>query len=74
MEDTDTTLSVYSGKFKGGIVNAYGDHRIAMTAAIAATVATKPVTILNAQCVEKSYPGFWDDYRALGGNYEQYIR
>ena len=73
-EATDTTLSVYSGKFKGGIVNAYGDHRIAMTAAIAATIADGPVTILGAECVAKSYPTFWQVYEKLGGKYEQYIR
>ena len=41
----------------------------AMAAAIAATVCTEPVTILGAQCVEKSYPGFWEEYQLLGGNY-----
>lgn len=73
-EGKDNQIIVYPAIINGGTVNSFNDHRIAMTAAIAATVATKPVTILNAQCVEKSYPGFWDDYRALGGNYEQYIR
>lgn len=73
-EATDTTLRVNSGKFTGGIVNSYGDHRIAMTAAIAATIADGPVTILGAECVAKSYPTFWQVYQQLGGNYEQYIR
>lgn len=73
-EATDNTLRVYSGKFTSGIVNAYGDHRIAMTAAIAATIADGPVTILGAECVAKSYPTFWEVYQQLGGNYEQYIR
>ena len=73
-EATDNTLRVYSGKFTSGIVNAYGDHRIAMTAAIAATMADGPVTILGAECVAKSFPTFWEVYQQLGGNYEQYIR
>ena len=50
-----------------GVVDAANDHRIAMMAAIAATRATGPVTILGAECTEKSYPSFFDDYRALGG-------
>lgn len=58
----------------GGIVDACGDHRIAMAAAIAATVCSEPVTILGAECVKKSYPGFWEEYRQLGGKYEQYLR
>lgn len=68
-----STLSVSSGVFHGCTINAYGDHRIAMTAAIAATLADGPVTILGAQCVAKSYPTFWQEFQRLGGKYEQYI-
>ena len=49
----------------GGTVDAMGDHRIAMSAAVAACVCTEPVTILGAECVEKSYPRFWQDYEQL---------
>lgn len=73
-EASESTLTVYPGQIRGGIVDSANDHRIAMSAAIAATVASGPVTIRNAQCVTKSYPAFWEDYRKLGGNYEQYIR
>ena len=69
-----TILKVCGGSFTGGIVNACGDHRIAMAAGIAATVAKGPVTIKGAECVAKSYPTFWQEYERLGGNYEQYIR
>ena len=58
----------------GGTVDAGNDHRIAMAAAIAATACSKEVHILGADCVSKSYPGFFKEYRRLGGNYEQYIR
>ncbi|MDE6730897.1 MAG: 3-phosphoshikimate 1-carboxyvinyltransferase [Oscillospiraceae bacterium] len=51
----------------GGTVDSAGDHRIAMCAAIAATRATEPVTILGAECVAKSYPAFFQDYQKLGG-------
>ena len=53
-----------------GSVDAHGDHRIAMTAAIAATVATGPVEITGFHAVATSYPGFLDDLTALGGRYE----
>ena len=69
----ETTLTVVPGSFKGGVIDSFNDHRIAMAAAIAATAADAPVTILNAQCVAKSYPDFWLDYKKLGGIYEQYI-
>ena len=71
--DSDS-LDVFPGSFCGGKVDSQNDHRIAMAAAIAATIANAPVTITNAQCVKKSYPSFWEDFQHLGGNYEQYIR
>ena len=71
---TEDTLVVSPGTYHGCTIHAENDHRIAMSAAIAATTATGPVTILNADSVNKSYPHFWEEYRRLGGNYEQYIR
>ena len=52
----------------GGTVDGANDHRIVMAAAVAATACSAPVTILGAEAVNKSYPGFWDDYRHLGGD------
>ena len=51
----------------GGCIDAAGDHRIAMTAAVAACVCKGPVRIRGAQAVNKSYPGFYEDYQKLGG-------
>ncbi|MBE6982692.1 MAG: 3-phosphoshikimate 1-carboxyvinyltransferase [Ruminococcaceae bacterium] len=70
----ENTLIVFPGKFYGCTINSQNDHRIAMSAAIAATIADGPVTILGAQCVSKSYPAFWEVYKSLGGSYEQHIR
>lgn len=71
---TESTLTIGSGCFRSCTVDAAGDHRIAMAAAIGATVANGPVTILGAECVAKSYPVFWQEFKHLGGNYEQHIR
>ena len=55
-------------ELQGGVtVDCRGDHRIAMMAAIAATKCALPVTIPDVECVEKSYPAFWDHFRQLGG-------
>lgn len=70
----ENTLTVFPSGLTGGVVDSCNDHRIAMSAAIAATVCTVPVTVLGAQCVSKSYPSFWEEYRRLGGNYEQHLR
>ncbi len=67
-------LTVYPAQYHSCTIDTVGDHRIAMAAAIAATVADGPITVLGAQCVAKSYPSFWEEYSRLGGCYEQYIR
>ena len=53
----------------GGEVSSFGDHRIAMSAAIASLSCEKDVIIRKAEVVAKSYPGFWEDFRKLGGNF-----
>lgn len=73
-EATESTLTIHAGKLVGGTVNSMNDHRIAMAAAIGATVCREKVTILGAECIEKSYPKFFEEYRRLGGNYEQHLR
>ena len=47
----------------GGTVNSKNDHRIAMSAAIAAFTTKNEVTIIDAEAVNKSYPTFWDEIR-----------
>lgn len=71
---TEETLTVCPGGLTGGRVDAVNDHRIAMSAAIAATACTEPVQLHGAEAVNKSYPQFWAEYARLGGNYEQYLR
>lgn len=71
---SENEMTVYPASYHGCTIDAVGDHRIAMAAAIAATVAQDKVTILGAECVAKSYPSFWEEYKRLGGSYEQYIR
>lgn len=66
----EDTLKVLPCKLMGGTVDSCNDHRIAMAAAIAATVGENPVTIIGAEAVNKSYPAFWTEYRRLGGKYE----
>jgi 3-phosphoshikimate 1-carboxyvinyltransferase len=66
-EADESTLTVFGSGLLGGTVDAVNDHRIAMAAAIAATVCSQPVTVLGAECVEKSYPRFWEEYHRLGG-------
>jgi len=52
---------------RGGEVQSFGDHRIAMAIAIAALTCEGEVLLHGAEAVAKSYPNFWEDYRKLGG-------
>lgn len=60
-------IVIYGGNLVGGKVATYDDHRIAMSAAVAASACSEPVQIDNAACVRKSYSSFWRDYTAAGG-------
>ena len=55
-------------EFTGGVVDSFNDHRIVMAMAIASIKSTAPIVIRNALAIEKSYPGFFDDFNKLGGN------
>ena len=73
-EADESTLKICGTGLNGGTVDCRNDHRIAMSAAMAATVCKEPVILLGAECVAKSYPDFFEIYRRLGGKYEQYLR
>lgn len=72
VEETEDGLLIH-GKdhLDGGRVDAAGDHRIAMAAAVASGVCTGPVVIAGGQAVEKSYPTFWRSLRLLGKGIEE---
>lgn len=60
-----STAALIEAVKNGQPVNAFGDHRIAMSAAVMACYSKVPVTVDGAECVAKSYPGFWDDFESL---------
>ncbi|MBE6707370.1 MAG: 3-phosphoshikimate 1-carboxyvinyltransferase, partial [Ruminococcaceae bacterium] len=59
---TDDGLMIYGkSSLNGGTVDTFNDHRIAMSAAVASVACENEVTVSGAECVEKSYPDFWND-------------
>jgi 3-phosphoshikimate 1-carboxyvinyltransferase len=54
-----------SRPLRGAVVDAAGDHRLAMAFAIAATGAATPTTIEGAAAVDVSYPGFFQELERL---------
>ena len=70
-EDGDTLFVHGPARLTGGFeADARGDHRLVMLLAAAALIATGPITVHGAQCIAKSWPGFVETYRQLGGRAE----
>ena len=57
-------------RLHGRMIDGRGDHRIVMAAAAASAACDGVTLITDADSVSKSYPSFWDDFRALGGTFE----
>jgi len=61
---SDDELTVTGGRPRGAAVETYGDHRIAMSFAVAGLAAPGTV-IRDERCVEKSFPNFWEVFEEL---------
>lgn len=62
------TVEIDGGPLTGGTATAAGDHRTAMSLAIAALAARGPTTVQGAECVAKSFPEFFDQLAGLTGS------
>ena len=71
VEELPDGLDIHGGPVAGGLVRAFGDHRIVMAFAILGTRASGPVTVDDAACIATSYPGFAGALRSLGGRVVQ---
>lgn len=63
--NSENDRSQNSPMLTGGTVDSFNDHRIAMSAAVAAGICTAPVTVTGAECTDKSFPGFWDEIQRI---------
>lgn len=67
-EFDENSITIYGkGFLNGGTIDSFNDHRIAMSAAVASIICKNEVVIKDAYCVRKSYPGFYQDFKSLGG-------
>ena len=71
VEESGDGAVVHGGGFGGGTVQSFGDHRIAMSLAIAGTVAESAGTVLDTDAVATSFPGFTGLMRSLGATIEE---
>lgn len=70
--DNDT-MHIVGGRVRGGIIDSHNDHRIAMAGAVLALRAEGAVSITQSECVNKSYPRFWEDCKRIGIEVENNI-
>ena len=64
--DERNRLTVAGSKLKGSVIDSKGDHRIAMTFSILGSLVGDTV-INEAECVNKTFPEFWDILKDIGG-------
>jgi 3-phosphoshikimate 1-carboxyvinyltransferase len=66
VDEHDDGLTVHGGKdLTGATVDSFGDHRVAMAMGVAALAARGETTIRDANCANISFPGFWQQLRAV---------
>lgn len=70
VEERPDGALIRGGPVRGGVVDARGDHRIAMSLAVLAQRAEAPVAIEQAQWIRTSYPEFVADLKTLGARLE----
>ena len=63
---TENVMKIRGGEINGGVeVDSHGDHRMAMTLAVAGLISKQGVTIHGAESVAKSYPDFFETLEQL---------
>ncbi len=64
-EELPDGLLIRGGRLRGGVVDSFGDHRIAMAFAVAGLLAEEGITVTDTDCIATSFPGFGEALRAL---------
>ena len=67
----DGNMEIQGGDIHGGVAQSHADHRIAMAMAVLAINATQPITVEGTECVNKSYPAFFEDLASIGGKVDE---
>lgn len=69
IESTDDGMIIHGGKdLHGAIIDSHKDHRIAMSFAVASLLTDGHITILDKDCVDISFPSFYQELNRLSGN------
>ena len=68
VDETPDGAVVHGGRFGGGEVESYHDHRVAMSLAMAATIADDEVLVRGVDNVDTSFPGFVECVTGVGAD------
>lgn len=69
LQETPDGISIKGrSALRGSVVESYGDHRIAMSFAVAGLLADGETIIKNSSCVDISFPGFFEELKRLASN------
>ena len=66
VEERRDGFMIHGGSLRGGVCEAHGDHRLAMSLALAGLAAPEPVSVRHAEILNESFPDFVTQLRALG--------
>jgi 3-phosphoshikimate 1-carboxyvinyltransferase len=66
IDESEDAAEIHYGEPSGAIIDSFGDHRVAMSFAVAATIADSAVRVCNIDAVDTSFPGFSDVMESLG--------
>ena len=67
LEMYDDGFAIHGKTLIGGVVDGAGDHRIAMSLAVAGLASPEPVVVQHAEILNESFPGFVTHIHALAG-------
>ncbi|MDX1509031.1 MAG: 3-phosphoshikimate 1-carboxyvinyltransferase, partial [Woeseiaceae bacterium] len=70
VDETADGAVIHGGPLRGGEVDSFHDHRIAMSLAVAGTIADAEVIVRGVDNVDTSFPGFAVCLRSLGATIE----
>lgn len=70
IEPTEDGLIIRKSRLKGAKVHSYHDHRMAMSLAVAGLAAEGVTEVEAIECVAKTYPEFFEEFKRLGANME----
>ena len=65
VEEGNDWLKIVGGEVHGAEIDTHNDHRLAMSFGVAG-LAVSRVKIKGEECVNKSFPDFWEKFRTLG--------